>query len=151
MKATQNKIYINRSFNCSVTALYKWLVDPALIIQWFGPQGIKVHEVTTDLKIGGTYEIKLTKPDGSIFSIWGEYLEIKEPSKLIFNFKYKGILNAPPKSIVEITLEQIDTNKSNLFLVQQFESTPRDIENRTRSWESMFVKLKDRIQLTTKT
>lgn len=53
--------------------------------------------------------------------------------------------NTPPDSIVKITIEQVDANTSDLFLVQEFDTIPKDMPNRSKAWESMFGKLKEKI------
>ena len=150
MEANQDSIYISRRFNCTVHTLFKWLSEPELICQWFGPKHLKVVAVTTDLKIGGAYRIQLLKPDGVIFSIEGVYIEINEPSKLVFSFAYKGMSNTPPDSIVKIILNKVDSNNSNLSLIQSFESTPKDLYNRTKAWEIMFKRLKGKLVVSNK-
>jgi uncharacterized protein YndB with AHSA1/START domain len=117
------------------------MVDPALLSQWFGPKHLKVLDVDTDLRIGGSYAIRLLKPDGAEFSIEGRYIEIAEPDKLVFSLTYKGLSKTPPDSQVHITIEGLESNSSHLTLVQKFDVIPDDMHNRTVAWEFMLAKL----------
>ena len=92
-------VYINRKFECPIDELFKWLVTPKLIVKWFGPKQFKVVKVTNDLSIGGGYEVTLEQSTNRSFIIYGQYLEIETPNKLIFSFRYSGIQNAPPESV----------------------------------------------------
>ena len=150
METAKNSLYISRRFNCSVNTLFKWIVEPDLICQWFGPKSMTLVEVKNDLTIGGAYTIELLKPNGMAFSIEGEYIEIDEPNKVVFTFTYKGIPNTPPASIVEITIERVDTNISNLSLIQKFDIVPTDMPSRSSAWQNMFAKLKEKIFLAIK-
>jgi len=138
---TNNKIYVSREFNHSKTVLFKWIVEPDLISKWFGPKKLVIKKVVSDLRVSGTYNIELLKPNGTIFNIRGTYLEIKEHTKLKFSFTYSGLEFLPPESIVEITLSEISPSITKLTLIQTFETIPGDMDNRSKSWEGMFEKL----------
>ncbi|MGI9551310.1 MAG: SRPBCC family protein [Aurantibacter sp.] len=147
---TSNNVYISREFSCSKSRLFKWLVEPGLITKWFGPKNLTVKNVQSYLKVNGTYSVELLKPDGTFFYICGTYLEIEAPDKLKFSFGYSGLDRPPPESIVEITLKEINQTLTELSLIQRFETIPSDIDNRTKSWESMFEKLSEELRIVTK-
>lgn len=147
MTAQLNNVYVSRNFNCSVEQLFKWMVEPSLICQWFGPKNFQVINTISELSIGGKISIELAKPDGEHFFIEGEYMEIAPPNKLLFSFAYRGLKNTPPSSIVQITLKSVDSNIAQLSLVQKFTSTPTDIKSRTNAWENMFSKLNDKLEI----
>lgn len=144
---TTSTIYINRTFNCHINELFKWLVEPHLFIKWFGPRTLKVLNVEIDLSVGKEYRIELIKPGGQHFFITGKYLAVEVPTKLVFNFNYSGLDNAPPDSVVKISLEKIGSNQSRLSLAQEFKTVPTNMENRTRSWESMLIRLDEKVNL----
>ncbi len=138
---TTNNVYLNETFNCSPNELFKWMVEPHRICQWFGPKLLKVGRVETDVSLGGAYRIELLKPNGESFFIQGEYLEIEIPTKLSFTFAYIGLHNAPPNSVVKISLKAIDKNVSQLSLIQKFHTAPPDMEQRAKAWKGMLSKL----------
>ena len=135
---TANKIFINRKFNCSVSQLFEWLVQPSLIAKWFGPKHLSTGDVQTDLQVGGDYSIELLKPDRQNFFIKGKYIEINVPNLVVFTLHYEGLPSPPPNSIVKIKLEELIQNQSLLTLTQDFEHTPSDMSSRTKAWEHMF-------------
>lgn len=136
-----NKVYINRQFNCSAADLFRWLVEPQLIAQWFGPKHLTVGQIKAQLEIGVQFSIELKKPNGQHFFLEGEYLEIQPPAFLSFSFHYSGLSPAPPDSIVKIQLEELSPHKSQLLLIQEFESVPQDMPSRTAAWQQMMEKL----------
>ena len=140
MTRTTN-IYISRTFNCSTKQLFDWMVNPKLLAKWFGPKHVSTGMIESDLKVGGNYRIELLKVQGNRFFIEGQYIEIKKPTKLVFSFKYEGLVNTPPDSVVTIIIEEIEPSISKLSLIQKFELAPTDIENRTKAWKNMFEKL----------
>lgn len=145
---TNNNVYVSREFGCSKPILFKWIVRPDLISKWFGPKHMVVKNAQSDLNINGTYSIELLRPDGISIFISGMYIEIEEPHKLKFSFRYSGQDNLPPESTVEISLEAIDPDTTKLSLVQKFETYPSDMEARTQAWKNMFKKLEDELNMT---
>ena len=137
----QNKIFLQHKFNCSPTTLFDWLTQPKLISKWFGPKSIKITSVQADVSVSGYYRIKLKKPDNECFYIEGKYLEIIKPSKLVFTFRYQGLPKKPPPSIVTIKLEALNASTTLLYLSQEFNQAPLDLENRTQAWNHMINKL----------
>ncbi len=137
-----NKVYITREFQCSIEVLFRWITEAKCIALWFGPQHLKVGEINIDFCIDGNYSIELIKEKGERFFIQGSYLEINPPSKVVFNLSYKGLNISPPDSVVKMQLEAIENAVTKLSFIQQFESMPNDMENRTVAWEHMFNELK---------
>lgn len=138
---TTNKVYVNRVFNCSVHELYNWLVTPDLLMQWFGPKNVSVGAVQMDLRIGGQFSIELLRLDATNFFIEGEFIEIDNPKLLSYSSKYKGLNPSPPEGIVTFKLEKISENETKLYLMQELESIPHDMDTRTAAWEHMFNRL----------
>ena len=143
---TTTNIYISRTFNCSTKQLFDWMVNPKLLAKWFGPKHVSTGMIESDLKVGGNYRIELLKVQGNRFFIEGQYIEIEKPTKLVFSFKYEGLVNTPPDSVVTIIIEEIEPSISKLSLIQKFELAPPDVENKTKAWENMFEKLNTEIK-----
>ena len=138
---TNNTVYVTRKFNCSAKTLFKWIVEPEFISKWFGPKDFSVGVIQRDLKVGGDYKIELIKSDSTSFFVVGTYLEIDDRKCLKFSFSYSGLTKHRPKSIVHLTLKELDPLATELTLIQKFETTPDGIENKTKGWEYMFKKL----------
>lgn len=132
-----HKVYVNRTFDCSAQQLFNWLVRPELIQQWFGPQRFKTNQVNVDLKIGGTYNVELAKPDGGVFCIEGKYLEIDKPLRLVMSMSYRGVPHPPPPSQVAFHLKEQPGGITQLELIQTFDLFPKDMAQRTEAWEHM--------------
>ena len=142
---TQNKVFINRKFNCAASDLFEWLIQPGLIAKWFGPKHWSVGAVQTDTRIGGKYSIELIKSDSQKFFVVGEYLEINAPNTLVFSFQYQGSSSNPPDSTIKINITELSETKSQLSFTQDFVSTPPDFHKRTEAWEAMFQLLESLI------
>lgn len=141
----QTKVYVKRVFECSVDELFKWITEPGLMCKWFGPKHLVTHKVESDFQVGGTYCIELIKPNGDQFYIKGQYLEIDQPHKLVFSFRYSGISALSSESQVSITLKEVQPKQVELTLVQDFQTLPKDMNNKSKNWEYMLDNLKKEI------
>lgn len=133
-----NKVFVNRTFNCSVERLFDWLVKPELLVKWFGPRHLSVGRVESDLRVGGQFSIELLRPEKESFFLEGEYLEIAVPSHLSYSYQYRGLANSFPDSTVRIELTPVSESQSELSFVQDFVSPPPQMETRAAAWEYMF-------------
>ena len=58
------------------------------ISQWFGPGPVKVVKCTADFRVGGSYRIQASTPDGEKV-VSGVYREITPPSKIAYTWKWE--------------------------------------------------------------
>jgi len=107
--------------------------------------------VEAELHEGGSYRINLSKSSTPAFSIYGEYLEIARPKKISFSYHYKGLQNAPPPSVITISLQELSNKTTSMNFVQKFELEPADFETRSRTWNYMFELLSNFISGETET
>jgi uncharacterized protein YndB with AHSA1/START domain len=54
-----------------------------------GPEGFTCPEVTLDVRVGGAYRIAMQPPEGELFHLVGEYLEVRSPSRLAYTFRWE--------------------------------------------------------------
>lgn len=135
----ENKVVVERSFDCGTEQLFNWLTDPSLIAQWFGPEGFTVRDVSNEVVVNGQYQIELQKDSMTAFTIKGEYLEIVRPSLLKFSYRYVELTR--PESILSFEISPIAPDKSHMRMVQEFEVAVPDFSTRSVAWSYMFEKL----------
>src|SRR5438067_2168695 len=59
---------------------------PDLMGRWFFPGAGWIAEVTSDLRVGGRYQLAMRDPAGSRHLQFGEYREIVPVSRLVFTW-----------------------------------------------------------------
>jgi uncharacterized protein YndB with AHSA1/START domain len=68
--------------------IFRALVDPAQVPQWWGQHGIyRCTSFASDLRPGGQWRCSGVGPDGDPFDISGQYLEIDRPRLLVVSWK----------------------------------------------------------------
>lgn len=87
---TATEAHLSRMFDTPIEKLWKVLVDPARISDWWGPRGTITKVVKMDVRVGGTWHYIVTDPDGTTRGVFrGEYKEIVPFKRLVYTFEYE--------------------------------------------------------------
>jgi uncharacterized protein YndB with AHSA1/START domain len=110
------------------------------IAQWWGPDAGPVLVSESDPRVGGRYRLRFRKLDGSEHETSGEFLEIVRPEHVVMSWRWKGGLEDPGESRVEIRLRAIPEGTELTFTHSQLqnEETSRSHEE---GWTGALNKL----------
>ncbi len=64
--------------------VFSALTKPAELATWWGPHGFTTQVTELDLTVGGGYRFSMQPPDGDVFHLSGEFLEIDPPRRLVY-------------------------------------------------------------------
>ncbi len=77
------------------------------IAQWWGPDAGPVLLSESDPRVGGRYRVRFRLLDGSEHESSGEFLEILRPEHIVMSWRWRGGLEDPGESRLEIRLRPI--------------------------------------------
>jgi uncharacterized protein YndB with AHSA1/START domain len=96
---------LRREIKASAKAVFKALIDPAAIRQWFGPnEDFTVVLAEADVRVGGQYRFVLRGKDDTQHSVSGIYREIAADRRLVFTWAWAD--NPERESEVSIQLTE---------------------------------------------
>jgi len=78
-------LLITRTFDAPRELMWKVWTDPRHLAQWWGPQCFTNPVCEIDLRPGGVILIHMRGPDGTVYPMKGDFREIVEPERLVFN------------------------------------------------------------------
>ncbi len=81
---TDKTLKLTRLINAPRELVFNAWVDADQLAQWWGPKGFTNPVCAIDVKPGGKIDIDMLGPDGIIYPMDGEFLEIKKPERLVF-------------------------------------------------------------------
>jgi uncharacterized protein YndB with AHSA1/START domain len=83
---TQNnhQLTITRVINAPRKLVWKVWTDPKHLAKWWGPRGFTAPVCEIDVREKGAILIHMKGPDGMIYPMTGEYVEITKHKKLVF-------------------------------------------------------------------
>ncbi|HEU0241809.1 MAG TPA: SRPBCC domain-containing protein [Micromonosporaceae bacterium] len=124
--------------------IYRTLTEPTDLARWWGPQGFTTPEIDLDLRVGGQYRLGMQPPDGDLFHLSGEYLELHPPSRLVYTFRWDE--PDPDDRVTVVTLSLDDVGKATEVSLSQGKFATRARLALHRSgWTDSFEKLRDLI------
>ena len=82
---TEKKMTITRTLDAPRALVWEAWTDPNHVKEWFSPKGFTVPVCDWGPKTGNKLYVEMKGPDGNIYPMGGEFLEIDKPDKLVFN------------------------------------------------------------------
>jgi uncharacterized protein YndB with AHSA1/START domain len=110
------------------------------IAQWWGPDAGAVLIAEADPRVGGRYRVRFRTLRGTEHESSGEFLEIDPPSRVVMSWRWKGGMEDPGESRIEITLRATPDGTDLSFIHSQLhdEVTSREHE---QGWTGSLRKL----------
>jgi uncharacterized protein YndB with AHSA1/START domain len=122
-------IVITRVFDAPRELVFKVLVDPKLLPQWWGPRRLTTKVETMDVRPGGAWRYIQHDADGHEFAFSGVYREIVPPERLVYTFEFEELAG---HVIVEtVTLEDL-AGKTKMTSRDVYQSV-EDLEGMVKS------------------
>jgi uncharacterized protein YndB with AHSA1/START domain len=95
--------------------IFEALTVPAVLAKWWGPAGFTTPEIELDLRPGGRYRLSMQPPDGELFHLSGEFLEIERPGRLVYTFRWDEPDPDDRETVVQLSLDAVgDTTEVSL-------------------------------------
>ena len=120
--------------------VFHFLTEPWEVARWWGPNGFTIPAIDSDPSVGGRYRIAMQPPEGELFHLQGEFLELDPPSLISYTFRWE---EPDPDDVETVaTLRLGDLGESTELTVEQgtfATEARRDLH--ARGWTESFEKL----------
>lgn len=102
----KQEITQTRTFDAPRDLVFKTIMDPKLIPQWWGPGYLTTTVDEMDVRPGGKWRYVQRAPDGTEHAFRGVYHDITAPKGFVGTFEYEGV---PGHVLLQtVTLEEVD-------------------------------------------
>jgi uncharacterized protein YndB with AHSA1/START domain len=102
----RREISMSRLFDAPRELVYRVMLDPKLVPQWWGPRRLTTQVEQMDVRPGGQWRFVQQDADGNVFAFHGEYREVS-PERTVSTFEFEGL--PPGHAVLEtVTLEEQD-------------------------------------------
>ncbi|WP_234387891.1 MULTISPECIES: SRPBCC family protein [Streptomyces] len=122
-------------------AVFRELTDPREVARWWGPDGFSTPSVEIDLRPGGAYRIAMQPPEGGLFYLVGEYIDVDPPVGLSYTFRWEDPDPEDRETVVTLSLYDTDVHRSQLTLDQGAFATERRRALHEEGWSRGLGKL----------
>ncbi len=80
-------LVLERIIDAPRELVFKAWTDPELVAQWWGPKYFSNPVCELDVRPGGAILIHMRGPDGVIYPMKGEFIEVAPPERLVMTSK----------------------------------------------------------------
>ena len=110
-------LHLERVLPAPPSLVFRMLVEPDLLAQWWGPKGFSVPRLDLDLRVGGRYRIAMQPPEGDLFFLSGEFRAVEPASRLEYTFCWEPPDPDDQETFVSLSLR--DRHGSTALTVDQ--------------------------------
>ena len=130
-------LVIERVFKASPDKVFKAWTDPAILVQWWGPEGFDTPECQMDVRVGGAHRSVMVSPDGTPRTVSGVFREVSPPKRLVMTWGWEENGKRGHETVVEVTIEPT-VGGTRLRLVQRLFQTAEQRDGHNQGWSSSF-------------
>ncbi len=109
---------LSRVFDAPRELVFRAMMDPALITQWWGPRRYRTVVGTMDVRVGGRWRFGNIAADGGEHWFRGEYREIVPNERVVQTFEYEPL--AGHVSVETMTLEDLGDGRTLMRVLTVF-------------------------------
>ncbi|MFF3331016.1 SRPBCC domain-containing protein [Streptomyces sp. NPDC002888] len=135
------RLHLRRVLDALCPVVFRELTDPRELARWWGPDGFTVPSVESDLRPGGGYRIAMQPPEGELFYLVGEFLEVEPPVRLSYTFRWEDPDPEDRETVVTLSLRDIDDTRAELIVDQGDFATERRRALHEEGWTQGLGKL----------
>ena len=131
---------LTRTLDASRERVFTALTDPAELARWWGPAGFTTPEVDLALHVGGAYRLGMQPPDGALFHLAGEFLEIDPPTRLSYTFRWEEPDPDDRETVVRLSLDAV-ADRTRLSLWHGAFATESRLALHRSGWTDSLLRL----------
>jgi uncharacterized protein YndB with AHSA1/START domain len=97
---SDREIVMTRVFDAPRVLVFEAHTSCEHMSKWWGPRKYETVSCEIDFRVGGTWRIVHSGPDGEIPGFHGEYLDIVRPERFTWTFIWEGAGEGGPETFV---------------------------------------------------
>lgn len=122
--------------------IFRALTKPAELAKWWGPHGFATPAIDLDLRVGGRYRFAMQPPDGELFHLAGEFLEIESPGRLVYTFRWEEPDPDDRETVVALSMHETG-GATEVSLTQGEFATEERLALHRSGWTDSLQKLRE--------
>ena len=114
--------FVEREFDAPRDLVFRAFNEPDLLIQWVGPDGMKMEIDKFDNRTGGSYRFLHLDQQGNKYGFNGVIHEVAPPERVIRTFEFEGLPERGHVSLETALFEVLPNNRTRLRIQSVFKS-----------------------------
>jgi uncharacterized protein YndB with AHSA1/START domain len=133
-------LHLKRFLPVPRSVAYAALTEPEQLAVWWGPRGFSTPSVEFEPLVGGSYRIAMQPPEGDLFYLSGEFLEVDPSARLVFSFRWSPPDPEDRDTVVAIDLQDRE-NGTEILLSQIGFATEARLALHEEGWTESLSRL----------
>jgi uncharacterized protein YndB with AHSA1/START domain len=121
--------------------VFELWTEPALLVQWWGPEGYQIPAHALDVRPGGKWITTLRGTDGVLRTVSGVYRTVERPKRLVMSWAWHDEQGRPGHETEIVVTFDAAPGGTRLVLLQQEFATTAERDAHAAGWTSTFNKL----------
>jgi len=118
----KQEIVITREFDAPRELVFKTVMDPELLPQWWGPRYLSTIVDKMDVRPGGQWRFINRDAQGNEYAFHGVYHEILAPERVIDTFEFEGLPETGHVTLETMKLEELPGGRTRLVVQSVFQT-----------------------------
>lgn len=118
----KQELFISRELDAPRELVFRAFNEPELLVQWLGPNNMKMEIDKLDSRTGGSYRFLHCDAGGNKYGFNGVIHEVAAPERMIRTFEFEGLPEKGHVSIEFLTLETLPGERTKLTIQSVFRS-----------------------------
>ena len=97
---------ITRKIDAPRERVFEAWSQPQHLKLWFGPSDEYETEAEVDLRVGGQYKLRMKHSSGATHTIFGEYVAVDAPEKLVYTWSWES--GMATDTLVSVEFRDVD-------------------------------------------
>jgi uncharacterized protein YndB with AHSA1/START domain len=115
--------------------VFRALTDPQELMQWWGsPETYRADAREADLRVGGRWRVEGKGADGTPYSVFGEFLEIEPPARLVHTWCHDWDQDHPATKVTYV-LDAVSGGTRVTVRHEGFVGRPEPCRRHAMGWE----------------
>ena len=122
----KDRVRVTRRIRASRQRVFRAWTEPELMMRWFVEGDGNVTHCEIDLREGGRYRLE-GEMSGKRWRIWGSYLEVRPPERLVYTWTWKhdvGIGTTEGDTTVTVEFHDRGAETELVLTHERFASAP---------------------------
>lgn len=130
-------LIIERVFKASPEKVFQAWTDPAILVKWWGPEGVTTPKCQMDVRNGGGWRTTMHMNSGEDHTVSGVYREISPPDHLVMTWGWEEDGQRGHETVIDIKFEPVPDGTKMRFVQSVFQNT--EMRDRHQGgWDSSF-------------
>ena len=118
----KQEIVITREFDAPRELVFKTVMNPELLAQWWGPRYLTTIVDKMDVRPGGQWRFINRDSEGNEYAFHGVYHEVQAPERVIDTFEFEGLPETGHVTLETMRLEEMPGGRTRLIAQSVFQS-----------------------------